>query len=271
MSDTTDDNVHGLRNKFLAEYESMPDLYHPIDAERVGTEDYQVRRFLLSSNNDQHKAYQQLTKALKWKKSFGIHDRIDDYFPKEFRLIFGHEKYSRDRKGRLVVWTQEDRYRKIADLSPLVEQYHAHQMEKLDREAGPNGYVSVCECSGSGFANVDINMSKFRGNLLTYYPEACQVSILIGLPWILRSSFNFIKSLFDKQIGNSFALITKEQIVNYVEPESIPKCFDGQRECSLNDIILVDLKSLRECKHLGLNEKQIYKFYDTYTEYIDEK
>lgn len=265
MSDTSDESVRRLRDRFLAECVANSGLYHPIDIERVRSDDWEVRRYVVNFDNEDD-AFKGLIRVLKWKKSFGLHDRSDDYFPKEFHLIFGHEDYSRDRKGRLVAWNVEDRYRKIGDLSPLIQQFLAHQLEKLDRNAGPDGWVSINDCSKAGMASVDMNMSKFRTESLNYYPGGMQLSLNVDMPWILRSAFKVIKGFITKKIRDSVILITREEIVDYVEPESIPECFGGQRQCSSARV--KSLEPLQECKHLGLNEKQIETFYQTYKDYF---
>ncbi len=83
---------------------------------------------------------------MKWKKSFGLHQRNDQYFPKKFIIIF--EKYSRDRLGRIVVCNLPNNYRKIPKLSFLVQQFLAHQMEKLDSAAGNKGWILVYDANG---------------------------------------------------------------------------------------------------------------------------
>ena len=140
MSGKNEEIVRRLRDRFLAQCVSNPGIYHPIDVERVRSEDWEVRRYVVNFDTEDE-AYEELTRTLKWKKSFGLHDRSDDYFPKELHIIFGHENYSYDRKGLVVKWNTEDRYRKIGDLSPLIQQFCAHQLEQLDRNAGANGWL----------------------------------------------------------------------------------------------------------------------------------
>jgi hypothetical protein len=89
-----------------------------------------------------------LIESLKWKKSFGLHEYNDQYFPKEFFTIFGPEKYSRDRLGRIVAWNLLNNCRKIPELSSIVQQFLAHQMVKLDCAAGNKGWILVYDANG---------------------------------------------------------------------------------------------------------------------------
>lgn len=95
-----------LRALFEADLSAHPDLYHPIDVERVRTEEWQVKRFLLDQpdQEDETAAFAALSKALQWKKSFGLHDRTDQYFPKEIWELNGVEIYGKDKEGHLVQW-----------------------------------------------------------------------------------------------------------------------------------------------------------------------
>ena len=94
------ESIARLRQMFEDEIANNADLYHSIDIERVRTEDWQVKRFLLDQPDmDEKKAFDNLCKALQWKKSFGVHDRTDQSFPKEFWELNSVEIYGRDNES----------------------------------------------------------------------------------------------------------------------------------------------------------------------------
>lgn len=149
-------NIHGLsdqtneailevvRRKFLSEADTNPHLYHQIDIQRCRSEDWQIERFVIDKGSSDE-ALKALTTAMRWKKSFGIHDRDHKYFPKEFFLIFGYQRPSVDREGKLCKWTHQNVYRKISDFDPLVKQFVAYHFELVDRIAGNKGLITVAD------------------------------------------------------------------------------------------------------------------------------
>ena len=77
-----------MRSRFETELASKPSAYHPIDVDRVRTDDWQLLRFLERSTN-WTEAYAQLIDALQWKKQVGVHDKRDEDFPREFYELNG--------------------------------------------------------------------------------------------------------------------------------------------------------------------------------------
>ena len=259
MSNNDEGGVNRLRFRFAINYDFDEDLYHINDVHRVHNEDWQVRRFLINCYNEEEKAYEQLTKALKWKKSFGVHDRSDDYFPKEFYLLFNHEKFSRDHFGRVVNWNIENRYRRIPGFSQLIEQFLAHLLEKLDREAGPNGWITFNDCSNMEQSSYDMELSKARNDMFNYYPGGLHQNFNVDMPTMMKTVMGIFKEVMSDNIKNSLAMISKEEISQYVDPWETPTCFGGQRPCCVND--MTGLKPLKDCHHLGLTQQQIDQFY----------
>ena len=58
--------VEVIRRKFLLEANTDGQFYHPIDVERVRTEDWQIERFVLE-NGSEDQALRALITAMKWK------------------------------------------------------------------------------------------------------------------------------------------------------------------------------------------------------------
>lgn len=100
--------IESLRARFEAELVRNASRYHEIDVERVRTEEWQVKRFLLRYDHNEDKAFEAMLAALQWKKEFGIHDRTDQDFPRELYEITMLEVCGRDRQGRVIQW---ERYR----------------------------------------------------------------------------------------------------------------------------------------------------------------
>src|SRR5699024_471923 len=152
-----------IRAQFETELTANPDDFHPIDIARVRTEDWQIRRFLLSNPDDEPKAAKALFTALRWKKSFGIHDRQDDYFPKEWWEMTAAETCGRDRDGHLIQWGMLRRLVnfKQPGARKLTHQFIGHVCERLDVMAGEVGYTVIADAAGAGLSNMDIDNIRF--------------------------------------------------------------------------------------------------------------
>ena len=149
LTDLTNEAVvEVIRRKFLSEADTNPNLYDPIDVQRCRSEDWQIERFLIEKGTPDE-ALGALIRAMKWKKSFGVHERAHHYFPREMFLIFGNEKFSRDRGGTLCSWGVNRNYKKIPELSKLIKQYIVFQMERGDRKAGNKGIITISDCNVS--------------------------------------------------------------------------------------------------------------------------
>jgi hypothetical protein len=258
--------IKRIRKSFLKEYELNPELYHEIDVNRVCKDNWQIERFLLDQQNiNEDKAYESFIKALQWKKSFGVHERNDQYFPKEFYEIGEYEKCGRDRDGRIIHWECGKNVRKITYLPNLDKQFAAHIMEKMDSEGSRNGWTMITDTSGSGLANVSLEMQRFKIDLLQYYPQSMRSNIVIDLPWILNPVVKIIMSFLTPKLKDCVKFIKREQLTDFVDIDWIPVCLNGNR---VKRVYPVGLIPLERSTHLGLNDKQIDKFYDSFKHII---
>jgi len=266
MIDKNAKTIEKLRQKFLNEYETNPELYHQIDVERVRTDNWQIERFILDNEDSEEDAYKQLIRSLRWKKSFGIHERNDQYFPKEFYTILGIEKYSWDKVGRLVLWTSSKHYIKIVEVSQLFQQFLAHQIERIDSKAGREGWVSVNDATREergGLIPVDVGMGRFRVDMMKHYPQGVRLALILDLPWVLNSLYKLFQNFMNRSLRDRVILAKKATLRRYVDMDEVPKSFGGNRDSEMDDL-LKDFSPLHELPHLGLTDAQIDNFYDTY-------
>jgi len=135
-----DETIALLRSQFEKELHQNPDQFHAVDIDRVRTDDWTISRYLLS-HSCPNKAYEALTKSLRWKKSFGVHDRKDADFPREWWEMSSAEICGRDNDGRLINWGSSRRLYKFNHPKArlMTEQYIVHILERLDSMAGEAG------------------------------------------------------------------------------------------------------------------------------------
>ena len=100
-----------MRQKFLIDVDTNPELYRPIDVKRCRSEDWQTERYVIDKK-DTELALKALITAMRWKKRFGVHQRDHKYFSKKFFLSHGYQKYSVDKERRVVTWAHQHVYKK---------------------------------------------------------------------------------------------------------------------------------------------------------------
>ena len=254
--------VQTLRERFLIECENNEHLYHELDVKRVRTDDWQIERFVINHNNED-KAYEALVKALQWKKSFGVHDRTDLYFPEEYYEFIDTYSYGRDKEGRLIQWEKNRNERNNSEFNLLSKQFIAHIMEKNDTSEHRKGFVIVTDTNGSGLSNINMETFKFKIEITEYYPEAMQANFIVDLPWLLNGVAKIIISFCDQKLKERVHFISSKDLPNFIDPELLPVELGGKREHSVEipDGCL-NLKQLST--KLGLSEKAIQTYYKSY-------
>ena len=258
---SNEEAVKRLREKFLSECEKNEDLYHEIDVKRVRTEDWQTERFLIEHQNEDT-AYEALVRALQWKKSFGIHERTDQYFPREYFEFSEAHAYGRDKEDRLIQWEKNKTERKISEMNLLTKQFVAHIMEKLDSSEPRKGFTLIADTNGSGISNINMDTFKFKIEITSYYPEALKSNLIVDLPWMLNSVAKIILSFCNQKLKERVHFINQKDLVNFVDPELIPIELGGQRDVKL--VLPEGLQTMKQLPQLGLSDKVIQTYYKSF-------
>jgi len=249
--------VDKIRKKFLSQYKVNPELYHQIDVDRVRNDDWQIERFIIDQESED-KAYESLIKALQWKKSFGIHERNDQYFPKEFYESHEIEMYGRDKEGRPIHWDVTKNLVKVPDLTALEQQFIAHRIEKLDVEGSRDGWTLVTDTLGAGLANVNLQMYRFKIDLLQYYPQGMRCVLILDEPIILDSIIKIILSLLSPKLRECVTFIKRNQLPDYIDIDLIHVNQNGKRE---KKVFPDGLLPMNQLTHLALTDKQIEAYH----------
>ncbi|RWS22112.1 motile sperm domain-containing protein 2-like protein, partial [Leptotrombidium deliense] len=75
--------IEEVKRRFLDEYEANKDLYDEEDIERIITNDFFVRRFVNFNGQGPEKGFEQMKKAYRWRKSFGVNHYDQLLIPKQ--------------------------------------------------------------------------------------------------------------------------------------------------------------------------------------------
>lgn len=251
--------VETLRKRFLEDVEKNPNLYHKIDIERVKTEEWQVRRFLEEFNGDIDKAYELLIKAMRWKKEFGIHERDDQHFPKELWELTCADVCGRDRKGRYIQLEVIRNQTHWKELHLIDRQFLVHNLERLDRMSGETGFVLLMDINGAGVSNVNMDLTKFKMQVIELYPQALKQMFVVDMPWLLSPIMKAIVSLMSPKLKEILIYVKRNQLTEHIDPQYIPADLDGKRD---KPEFPSDLVPFDQCYgRLGVEEDFIKRFY----------
>ncbi|KAH7640353.1 motile sperm domain-containing protein 2 [Dermatophagoides farinae] len=251
--------IESLRVRFNKEVDENPSLYHPIDVERVQKEEWQVKRYLQEFNNNEEQAFELMKKALQWKKEFGIHDRTDQYFPLEF--YDSTEFLGRDKQGRYVQLEIFRNQIHFKELTLLYRQYVVHNLERIDRMAGEQGFILLMDTNGAGVSNINLDLTKFKLNVIELYPGSLQQFFVIDLPWLLNPIMKIIVGFMAAKIREKLVYIKRQQLLDYMDEENLPVSLNGKKDKShMPD----NLERLEKCfERFALNEKFVDQYYST--------
>lgn len=257
-----------IREKFEQELITNGHLYHSIDIERVRTEQWQVERFLIDQqqqpnlNDYENEAFNALCKSLQWKKSFGVHERCDQSFAKELWELCSVEINGRDYKGRVIQWESIRNQRKFKELELIARQFVAHNIERLDRMAGPDGFILVSNIDGANISNIDNDIIQYKLTTIEHYPGGLRQLLVVDLPWFLNSLMSIILNFTSPKLREMIIYCKRTELVKYIDDKYIHQSLSGKRN---KRSFPANLRSLDQMKsELNLDDQFINYFYKTF-------
>ena len=256
--------IERLRQRFEKELEQNKNDYHPVDIERVRTEQWQVERFAVDdiyALDDDDGPFQALLNALKWKKQFNVHDRTEKSFPKEFFELNEVEIHGRDMDGHLIQWEATRNQRKFKELETVVREFIAFCLERLDRSAGRDGFIYVTDNGGAGLANVDMDINRFKIAAIEHYPMGLRKMYVVDLPWLLNGIMSMILALMSPRLRALVHYCKKTELPKFIDIKDIPERLNGKRD---KRSYPSDSPPMEQMTELGLDEKFLDSFYKLY-------
>ncbi len=245
--------------------------YHPVDIDRVRTDDWTILRYLQRTGSsssppseeknqkDQKvkEGFKLLKAALKWKASSGIHDASDEDFPREFYLLNALEVVGRNAEGQLVLWTTSKYSREFDLIREPIKQFMLHEIEYMDRLGGPCGLVIVSDARHVGLFNVDVDMTRYMQDIVArYYPGSIRLTVVTNLSMLLDPIYKIIVAFLDDELRATLKVVKKGSLAEVVEPKMIPEDFPGGR---------------RKKRYLRVPSKRSFSEYESIKEVLTEE
>lgn len=217
-----------VRERFLEYAEQNPDKVNERDRHKLATDDWYLKRYLLSRNRRVSDTMDMLRNTMEWRNEFGIHISEDAMFPLEFYKIGALFPYENDRKGNLVLYLRIKCHRKIDEMVEVEKHFLVHTFEKIDRITNGQGLVIVFDCQGAGYANCDVEFLQFLITCATEHaPIGLQYIIVYKLPWILNAFWSIVKKLLPAYLANRVRFCDEHSVREFIAPENLPDFMEG--------------------------------------------
>lgn len=269
--------VQAAREKFLLDLANDNDrqFYYPEDIEKIRSEDWFVKRFLLARGRKVDDAVAMMFDALKWRKSEDIRNLRPTYFPDEMFKISAMFLYQPDREGNLTVYFRVRYILRIPELLPTLKKFGNLLLYRVDEaSAAGHGITGVADFQGTGLQNADIDLLFYSiQTLRNYFPAGINHILIVDLPWVLRACWGLAKSWLPESKRKMVEFITRKEIRQFIDPENLPDFMGGN--CQLpykgSKVAPVGCPSARQfcIDQLGLSEKVADKIAGIYRPIVE--
>lgn len=254
------------------EFESKPEDFDPSDIERFMGSDWTVTRFLLRKKDNVEEAAKMMIGCARWRHKLGMPRWKDEDFPKEFYNLGGVFPYAEDLLGNTVIYVRAKLYdKKLTCIQELFQHYIIHIANRVDNERDGRGWSIIFDCSGTGMANMDVNMLLFMLNeVIPHLPKGLNYVLIYELPWLLSKIVNTTIACLPSEYKKLAKTASKKDINNWVAKESMPDFMGGT--CDINyRRAPKNARSFEEmAEKLKLSEKDLNAIRKIYQPYLDE-
>lgn len=217
-----------VREKFVDYAQKNPDKVNERDLERLKTDDWYLKRYLLARNRKVQDTLQMLKHTMEWRNEFGIHLSEDSMFPQEFYKIGALFPYENDKKGNLVLYMRIKYHKKITELVEVEKHFLVHTFEKIDRITNGNGLVIVFDCHEAGYSNCDVEFLQFLISCATEHaPVGLQYIIVYKLPWVLNAFWSLARKLLPAYLANRVRFCDETSVLQYIDKDNLPDYMGG--------------------------------------------
>lgn len=223
--------VEEIRKRFFTEvYPNSKDQYDEVDIERVRTSEWFIKRYLLAARRNPDEALNMLKTTLAWRKTVQISSTPINTFPREFFQVGGLFQYEPDLDGNPVIYMRIRMHRKIPELAEPIQQFLFYIINKVDLETNSQGAVILFDCSGAGYANMDLDMLKVLSEVaFKYFPFCIKKVIVYELSWMLNAFRRIAMTIIPGAFARIVHFATKDDITNYIAAENLPDFMAGGR------------------------------------------
>ena len=255
-----------------AEFDRTPGEFDQSDIDRFMSSDWTITRFLLRKKENVEDAAQMIICCGRWRHKLGMPRWKDEDFPREFYNLGGVFPYASDLLGNTTIYVRAKLYdKKLTCIQELFQHYIIHIANRVDNERDGRGWSIIFDCSGTGMANMDVNMLLFMLNeVIPHLPKGLNYVLIYELPWLLSKIVNTAIACLPAEYKKLAKTASKKDIHNWVAKEALPDFMGGT--CDINyRRAPKNAKPFEEmADQLKLSEKDLAGIKKVYQPYLDE-
>jgi len=265
------DIISEVRDQFLEINAKNANLFDTLDVERVRSNEFAVKRFVLWNNYDLNKSVKQLVEAMKWRKDNGINGLTAQDIPREFFLAGALYKAGKSKDGLSVVYFRAKTVLKIKKLEPMIQLMTTYMMNTLDTELNGKGAMIVADMSGLTMKNSNLSLLQFVIDLFRkYYPMSVQSMIVYNNPWYLRVFEPVVKGWLSESEQQLLRFASGDELFDYIDKSDVRKYLFGETDDQFVDLP-EKCRPLEElANNYGINDKEVKKYLSQYQSIIEE-
>lgn len=273
LSNRYDDRIASVRSRVQAAVNSLSEeerksQFYAEDVEEINRSDYEVRRFLLDWGGREDGTVKSILKSLRWKKSMGLRDLRDNYFPADMWFIGGVFIYEPDREGRPTMHIRLKTAITTRELMTTIKQFLAYLCWKVDRSGGEAGYIVLVDFEGISIKNCDLEMARYVLEIKQVFPKFLRYLLAVDCPLIARAAWNMVKFAISPEDRHVMQMVSRAEVTKYVAPENLPPFLGGtsSRKFCGPSVVPNGSPSYVDfgAHHLGISEERGHKLFKAY-------
>ncbi|KAI1286639.1 Motile sperm domain-containing protein 2 [Halotydeus destructor] len=266
-----------IREKFLDQVDQERELYDEEDiAKNVRNSDFFIQRFLIKTINEsshEDECLDKLKKCFKWRKETVV-SLSDQSFPHEFYQTGGLFIYEQDKDGTPLLYMRIRLIKKSSELEEHMKRFLLYKINVIDSLASKlQSWGVVFDCSGIGFANVQLDMMRFLiTTLREYFPCGVKYICVYEIPWILTGVQKVVFAMVPEEAKQLVQFKNKKNITSLIAKEHLPDYMGGSCRVNYHAVPAQVTRSFFEIYADVYNQREmdrIQKYFDNLME--DEK
>lgn len=178
-----------IRALFKEELRTNPELYHPLDIERVFSDDWQIQRFIQNEPDGvEWNAFKALCRTLQWKQRIGLHQLTDQHFPESIRQL-NELSDQRSEEGVLIQWEVSPSSKLVKEYKSLLHKHFIYSLEQLDQRSAEHGFILIVNSFlDQQYGKLELEYLHYQLEIIQhFYPGALKAMYLVNQSWLLSA------------------------------------------------------------------------------------
>lgn len=225
----TNEDIQRLREMFLQEVSSNPDLYDDEDVDRIRSTDFFVQRFINFLSQGVDKAFEQMKETFQWRKKIDIKTFDQRDYPEA--LLSAVFPYFADQEGLPIIHIRsKDCSRIKKDHPDKLERYCmqlANSVEMMTQEEFSWGIV--INCADLSVSDVDLAfIFSILPRLRKYFPNGCKYCVIYGLHWSINALCKVALNAMPSDSAKKVRFYRRREELNALIPSAhLPDFLEG--------------------------------------------